>query len=336
MVVVTSRFRVANAMEQAVATAFLQRPGYVDHAPGFLGLEVFTDAADPTVFYLVTRWIDFALYDAWHSSPEHRRSHAFMPKGLRLDPAYTRIVQLERLEPAGGPPLDALIRDHAPVLARALAQSKAWHFLTTAADGTITAVNRAFGLRLKTPEAELLGTPLWDYLTEADGTALRAALAHGERTLGESRLLNFVDAARIPISIRCHVDVQPDGFIIVGEEPAAENQAAQAEMLRLTNELAVANRENQRNSRELLKMKQELERTLEELQSSYWHLRKIQEHLPVCSMCKKIKTGHADSDWTDLLAYMTDHARVLTHGLCPECFEKQMAELDEDRPKDTQ
>jgi len=331
MVVVTSRFRVANGKEHAVAEAFSQRPGYVDTAPGFLGLEVFTDAADPTVFYLVTRWTDFASYEAWHAGPEHRRSHAFMPKGLRLDPACTRIVRLERTE---RPPLDVHIRDHAPILAHALAESAAWHFVMTASDGTIAATNRAFALSLKRPEEDLVGMPLWDHLTAPDAAALQTALAAGERHPAESRLLNFVDAARVPFTLQCHVDVQPDGLILIGEELMAQNRTAQTQMLELTNELALANRENQRKSRELLKMKQELERTLEELQTSYWHLRKIQEHLPVCSMCKKIKTGHEDSDWTDLLEYMTDNARVLTHGLCPDCFEKQMANLDQESPED--
>jgi heme-degrading monooxygenase HmoA len=43
MVLIISTFKVANGMEAAVRQAFLDRPGLVDDAPGFLGMEVVTD-----------------------------------------------------------------------------------------------------------------------------------------------------------------------------------------------------------------------------------------------------------------------------------------------------
>ena len=55
MVVVLSRFRVANGLVAEVAHAFRERPRAVEQTPGFLWLEVLTDADDPTVFYLLTR-----------------------------------------------------------------------------------------------------------------------------------------------------------------------------------------------------------------------------------------------------------------------------------------
>jgi len=55
MIIAMSRFRVKDNRERDVRQAFLDRPGYVDDQPGFLGLEVFQDQADSAVFYLVTR-----------------------------------------------------------------------------------------------------------------------------------------------------------------------------------------------------------------------------------------------------------------------------------------
>ena len=55
MILVTSRFRVANGMEQRVKEAFHNRSRLVEDAPGFLGMEVFNESNDPSVFLLLTR-----------------------------------------------------------------------------------------------------------------------------------------------------------------------------------------------------------------------------------------------------------------------------------------
>lgn len=98
MVVVLSRFRVANGMAGEVATAFRTRPRLVEDAVGFRGLEVFCDADDGSVFYLLTRWTDFDCFRAWHGSDAHRRSHKGIPKGLKLDPAFTKVWHLRALD----------------------------------------------------------------------------------------------------------------------------------------------------------------------------------------------------------------------------------------------
>lgn len=97
MVIVLSTFRVANGLEPEVRRAFLDRPHLVDAAPGFLGLETFVDAGDAALFYLVTRWTDFESFDRWHRSASHRDGHRFIPKGLKLDPAFTKVAFLHYL-----------------------------------------------------------------------------------------------------------------------------------------------------------------------------------------------------------------------------------------------
>lgn len=68
MVEVISRFRVRNGLEAEVRAAFINRPRLVEKADGFRGLEVLTDATDPSIFLLLTRWRDKESFQAWHRS----------------------------------------------------------------------------------------------------------------------------------------------------------------------------------------------------------------------------------------------------------------------------
>jgi heme-degrading monooxygenase HmoA len=92
MVTVISRFRVLNGMEEAVRRAFACRPHLVDGEPGFCDFNVVTDAADPAIFLLITRWLDEKSFRSWHASDAHHRSHDWMPKGIKLDPAFTMLI----------------------------------------------------------------------------------------------------------------------------------------------------------------------------------------------------------------------------------------------------
>ncbi len=94
MILALSRFKVANGLENSVARAFLNRPRLVEQAEGFLGIEVFTDSGDASVFHLSTRWTTKSAFRQWHSSEAHYASHQGIPKGLKLDPAYTPLVVL--------------------------------------------------------------------------------------------------------------------------------------------------------------------------------------------------------------------------------------------------
>jgi heme-degrading monooxygenase HmoA len=62
-------------LKEDVESAFLNRPSLVDSSPGFIGLEVFTDVSDSSVFHLLTRWTDVESFRQWHSGPAHGLSH---------------------------------------------------------------------------------------------------------------------------------------------------------------------------------------------------------------------------------------------------------------------
>jgi two-component system CheB/CheR fusion protein len=48
--------------------------------------------------------------------------------------------------------------------------------------------------------------------------------------------------------------------------------------------------------------------------------------IPICSCCKKIRDDK--ESWQQLEKYITEHSEALfSHGLCPECYEKEMAKI---------
>lgn len=55
----------------------------------------------------------------------------------------------------------------------------------------------------------------------------------------------------------------------------------------------------------------------ERLDTSFWHLRKIQEVLPICMGCGKVKT--ADASWEDVVSFLKNNSMFLSHGYCPDC-----------------
>jgi heme-degrading monooxygenase HmoA len=97
VILALSRFKVANGLENDVARAFINRPRLVEQAEGFLGMEVFTDSKDASVFYLSTRWTTESAFRQWHASEAHHASHKGIPKGLKLDAAFTQLIVMESL-----------------------------------------------------------------------------------------------------------------------------------------------------------------------------------------------------------------------------------------------
>jgi hypothetical protein len=75
-----------------------------------------------------------------------------------------------------------------------------------------------------------------------------------------------------------------------------------------------------RRKRELEHAREKLQEAYDELDSTYWHLKKIQEVLPICMECDKVKT--ADATWEKLADYLQRNSQFLSHGYCPQCGEK--------------
>jgi len=334
MILAVSRFRVRNGMEQQVEAAFVARPHLVDDAAGFLGMETFTDRGDPTVFHLVTRWTDANSFRAWHSSPAHKQSHLGIPKGLKLDAAYTQLVVLDRIEAPDRPPQwTEILADAAPLMAQHVSESRLLHCFVGAADGTVQLCNAAASESLKAGSDEIVGEPIWKWMPQSDAEALKAKLDAGERHPKETFLLNLVDARRHPFSLQCRLDVQPSGFVLVGEPLRMDEDALRDSLIQSNNEMAVLARENERKRKVIASMAAKLEATLQELTTSYWHIRKLQEVLPICMECGDVKS--VETGWGDLVDFLKAHSAFFSHGYCPSClprvaerFGVSMEELD--------
>jgi heme-degrading monooxygenase HmoA len=148
--IVESRFRVANAMEDAVRAAFIARPRFVDNVAGFLGMEVCTREGDPAEFHLVTRWTDRASYETWHRGDLHRASHAFIPRGLKLDAAYTQVTMMRGLDAPPVTPADELraaLDDSASRIAAWMAEASSTYAMFIDAGGAVV-LNAALARRL--------------------------------------------------------------------------------------------------------------------------------------------------------------------------------------------
>lgn len=95
MFLAISRFAVANAMGTNVRDAFRARPHHVDHAQGFIRMEVANPTDNDQEFWLLTWWQTEQDFRSWHGSHAYHDSHAGIPKGLKLDPARTRMLYLD-------------------------------------------------------------------------------------------------------------------------------------------------------------------------------------------------------------------------------------------------
>jgi heme-degrading monooxygenase HmoA len=222
MILAISRFKVINGLEREVKEAFFNRPHLVDKAPGFLGMETFTDASNPMIFYLLTRWTDSGSFRRWHSSEAHRASHKGIPKGVKLDPSFTEILVLNRIaEPHRPAGLEEITADLAPLFAQYLSETRTTHVIIADLDGTIKACNPVVADYLKLPAHRVLGRKIWSHLGAENVPALRLKIEARRRNPEERFLVNFLDINGVPYSLECRLDVQPDGFALIGEPPSA-------------------------------------------------------------------------------------------------------------------
>ncbi|MDL2716241.1 MAG: PAS domain S-box protein [Acidobacteriota bacterium] len=65
----------------------------------------------------------------------------------------------------------------------------------------------------------------------------------------------------------------------------------------------------------------ERERLVEDLRKALAEVRTLQEYLPICSYCRKVRDDK--NYWTQIEIYVTEHTgSMFSHGICPECYAK--------------
>ncbi|HEY9449900.1 MAG TPA: PAS domain S-box protein [Gemmatimonadaceae bacterium] len=68
---------------------------------------------------------------------------------------------------------------------------------------------------------------------------------------------------------------------------------------------------------------EERERLVRELQAALAEVRTLQEILPICSYCKKIRDD--ENYWQSVESYISRHTRTrFSHGVCPSCYQREV------------
>ena len=77
----------------------------------------------------------------------------------------------------------------------------------------------------------------------------------------------------------------------------------------------------------VVQLQRDLGEQVRELQFAMAQVHQLQELLPICSYCKKIRDDR--SYWQQVEGYLSDRAGIqFTHGVCPDCYERVIAELE--------
>jgi heme oxygenase (mycobilin-producing) len=95
MFVALSRFVIANDKDVEVKNAFRNRPHTVEHAAGFVRLDVISPEENPKEIWLITYWNDRHCFEEWHHGHLYRDAHRGIPKGLKLIPNSAKISFFE-------------------------------------------------------------------------------------------------------------------------------------------------------------------------------------------------------------------------------------------------
>jgi CheY-like chemotaxis protein len=75
----------------------------------------------------------------------------------------------------------------------------------------------------------------------------------------------------------------------------------------------------------VLELEQSLARKISELQQALREVRQLKELLPICMYCKKIRDDQ--NYWHQIESYLHQHTKTdFSHGICPECYDRYMAE----------
>ncbi|MFN7147495.1 MAG: hypothetical protein ACK4YP_27255, partial [Myxococcota bacterium] len=140
-----------------------------------------------------------------------------------------------------------------------------------------------------------------------------------------SVLLHFQHGESGVLTLRCDVLRLPDGFVLVGEPSWDRHQALERELTAVVNDFEVLERASAAQARELGRARAELQASLDELERSHWHIRKISEFLPICVSCSKVRAENAG--WEPLVDYLRRNTLFLSHGYCPTCAEAVLANM---------
>ncbi|HLP15695.1 MAG TPA: response regulator, partial [Bacteroidota bacterium] len=75
------------------------------------------------------------------------------------------------------------------------------------------------------------------------------------------------------------------------------------------------------------------EELIVELQEALANVKTLNGLLPICATCKKIRND--EGYWQQVDRYVAEHTEAtFTHGICPDCAQKVMAEYQRQKRED--
>ncbi len=192
------------------------------------------------------------------------------------------------------------------------------------AEGRILRANEAAHRVLKPLSFD---EPIWNFLPESSEALLRVRMGEARTAPVRGVQLNFSNGASFALTLSCSIGWSGGSCLLLGEALFERDRRMKEELLDLTRELV-------ESTRGRAKVARELERTLAELRSSHWHIRRIQEFLPACCVCQNVRVSPAEEGaaWRSLSSFLAEQGLLMSHGYCPKCEAKMLADLDAEFP----
>lgn len=76
-----------------------------------------------------------------------------------------------------------------------------------------------------------------------------------------------------------------------------------------------------------LRIRTDLEASHRSLEKALEEVKTLRGILPICSCCKKIRDE--EGFWNQVESYVRSHSEAeFTHSYCPECYEKQLEDIE--------
>ena len=97
--------------------------------------------------------------------------------------------------------------------------------------------------------------------------------------------------------------------------------------IQIEDELSISNEKLERELRERKLAEKALLKEKENLKEALSEIKTLKGIIPICSYCKQIRNDKGA--WDIMEAYITEHTDAeFSHGVCPDCYKKQMEDLE--------
>jgi DNA-binding response OmpR family regulator len=177
----------------------------------------------------------------------------------------------------------------------------------------------------------------WEVITASDGSAAwRALEALGGKDAPEVALLDWMMPGMDGIQI-CRKLRSTPGFEFIyvilltsrtDKEDVAMGLTAGANDYIAKPFHPIELESRVRVGQRMVKLQRSLAARVTQLEEALAHVQRLQGLLPICSYCKKVR--NEANYWEQVDSYLSTHSDLdFTHGICPQCEERLMKELDE-------